>query len=351
MLTSTTARLSLIGLVLMLTLWLLAACGGAGEQQTPSSTQTTQQAPTTQSTQPAGGEGGATTAQSAISQQFVGEVPEINAYLALLVSSPQQAGASPQVRAYLCDGKSINEWLTGKEEPANTLDLSSDDGANLKGELSSNEATGTLTLADGRAFAFSIPQATGLAGLYNMTLNPNGQMSGTSEGGANTLEGGLGDRQQDGRYLLSGTITSAEGETQDFQALATPDASGEIRGIFVGNGGNGIGNGGNGGNGFKGGAKKGSGTGFLTSFGNGGAGGNKFARVCGLASAIDSIANRCAPCCSPPWWEPSFAGSRYDSMSVLINIVEKQINMIGWENRGGRGERRRSCYYWWPSAL
>jgi hypothetical protein len=252
MLTSTTARLSLIGLVLMLTLWLLAACGGAGEQQTPSSTQTTQQAPTTQSTQPAGA-GGATTAQSAISQQFVGEVPEIDAYLALLVSSPQQAGASSQLRAYLCDGKSINAWLTGKEELANTLDLSSDDGANLKGALSSNEATGTLTLADGRTFAFSIPRATGIEGLYDMTLNPDGQMSGTSEGGANTLEGRLGDRQQDGRYLLSGTITSANGETQDFQALATPDASGEIRGIFIGNGGNG----------FKGGGKKGSGAGFI----------------------------------------------------------------------------------------
>ena len=203
-------------------------------------------------------------AEELVGQQFVGEVPEIDAFLALVVSSPQQADTSPQLRAYLCDGTSINEWLTGKEEPANTLDLSSDDGANLKGELSPNEATGTLTLADGRALAFSIPQATGIEGLYDMTLNSDGQMSGTSEGGGNTLEGRLGDRQQDGRYLLSGTITSAEGESQDFQALATPDATGEIRGIFLGNGSDGIGNGGNG---FKGGGKKGSGAGF---FGEGG---------------------------------------------------------------------------------
>ena len=242
----------------MLFLLVVVGCGGGSEQDQEKPTQeaTPATTATTQETTSQGGE--------EISQQFVGEVPEINAYLALVVSSPQQASTSPQVRAYLCDGESINAWLTGNEEPANTLDLSSDDGANLKGELSPNEATGTLTLADGRALAFSIPQATGIEGLYDMTLNSDGQMSGTSEGGGNTLEGRLGDRQQDGRYLLSGTITSAEGESQDFQALATPDATGEIRGIFLGNGSDGIGNGGNG---FKGGGKKGSGAGF---FGEGG---------------------------------------------------------------------------------
>jgi len=245
----------------MLFLLVVVGCGGGSEQDQEKPTQeaTPATTATTQETTSQGGE--------EISQQFVGEVPEINAYLALVVSSPQQASTSPQVRAYLCDGESINAWLTGNEEPANTLDLSSDDGANLKGELSPNEATGTLTLADGRALAFSIPQAIGTEGLYNMTLNPDGQMSGTSEGGGNTLEGRLGDRQQeDGRYLLSGTITSADGETQDFQALATPDTTGEIRGIFVGNGADGrfIGNGGNG---VKGGGKKGSGAGFLGSGG------------------------------------------------------------------------------------
>ena len=95
-----------------------------------------------------------------------------------------------------------------------------------------------------------MPPATGIAGLYEVTIS-DGELSGTSDGGGR-LEGRLGDTpQEDGLSPVVGIITAADGQPQYFQAFATPDASGELRFIILEE------------RRIKGGPKKGEGEGFV----------------------------------------------------------------------------------------
>jgi hypothetical protein len=136
------------------------------------------------------------------------------------------------VRAYLSDGECINEWFDEGSAEGTEFDLTSGSGARLLGSLKrdvdSSWVSGQIFLADGTVLGFSAPPATGIAGLYDVTIL-GVELSGTS-GGGGRLEGRLGDTpQENGLYPVSGTITPPDGEGQDFQAFATPDASGELR--------------------------------------------------------------------------------------------------------------------------
>jgi hypothetical protein len=156
-------------------------------------------------------------------------------FVAVVADEAAQGADTREVRAYLCDSQSINEWLTGTAT-GNVLDLTSEGGVRLEGELASGTATGTATLADETSLSFEAPPATGVGGLFNVTVSADGQLSGTSERGGR-IEGQLGDLlRQDGRYLLTGTITSPEGETQDFEASTAAELPVEGRFIFLNDG-------------------------------------------------------------------------------------------------------------------
>lgn len=180
-----------------------------------------------------GGGEGAQEAQTPapVAGNFVGEVsdfagdPEAVPFVAVVAASPEGEGEEREVRAYLCDGQEINEWFTGTAE-GNDLDLTSDGGgARLEGSLASEAATGTTTLDDGQSFTFTADLATGIAGLYNVTISEDRQVRGTSETG-NRLEGQVAEEPQLGsqgqleNYPITATITSPDGETFDFELLA-----------------------------------------------------------------------------------------------------------------------------------
>ena len=197
-----------------------------------------------------------------VTGSFVGEIQEIDSFVALVADEPQDGEEAREVRAYLCDGLTINEWFRGSVT-GDDLDLSSENEVRLKGQLTSDAATGTFTNLNGDSVPFEASPATGIAGLYNVTLSDDGTLSGTSERGGQ-LEGQLGDQLQDGSYPVSGTITSPDGETQDFEAFASPEASGNLRWIALPDGrirG-----------GFQQGQGAGFGGGFANQFGGGGFG-------------------------------------------------------------------------------
>ena len=160
---------------------------------------------------------------------FVGEAQDEDAFVAIVAASPEEEGEDePEVRAYLCDGRDVTEWFTGTAS-GNELDLSSESGARLQGNLTPEASTGTITLEDGeRFFDFAAELATGVAGLYNATVSDEGQVRGISETGGE-IEGQVADEPQaeGGGYPVSGTITSPDGETQDFEAFASSDEAGE----------------------------------------------------------------------------------------------------------------------------
>ena len=193
-----------IGCLLVLALWLVAGCGGGGGEDKGS-----------------GVEEGA----PPVTGSFVGSAQDedeaTDAFVAIVAASPKERGQEERdVRAYLCDGESITEWFTSRAQ-GNELDLISEDGALFEGILSAQASTGTITFKDERTLTYTAMLATGLAGLYDVTISEEGGVSGTSETGG-FLEGQLGEEEQRGEEELRpirGSFTSAEGQEAGFEVL------------------------------------------------------------------------------------------------------------------------------------
>jgi hypothetical protein len=227
-------QLKTIGLVLVTSLWLfLTGCTGLQTQQE--------------------GGGQESVKEESLTGSFVGEIPEANTFVALVAQEPQEGEDQQQLRAYLCDGTSINEWFNEGSVEETEFDLTSDDGArvvgSLKRDVDSSWVSGQVFLADGTVLPFGAPPATGIAGLYEGRIS-EGELSGTSETGGR-IEGQVGDEVENGRYPTSGIITLPEGQSQGLEWFVTADASGELRFIVLADGR------------IKGGFKKGEGAGFI----------------------------------------------------------------------------------------
>jgi hypothetical protein len=248
-------------LTIVATLFLLvivAGCGGGGDQAVEQKEQQSGLEEIESAEQEVG------SAEESFTGTFIGEDifviddnSEVGAFLALVAQEPGDGEGQQEVRAFLSDGRVINEWFSEGSVEGIEFDLISESGAQLLGSLKrdvdSAWISGQIFLADGTVLGFGIPPATGIAGLYEVTISGSG-LSGTSDDGGR-LEGRIGDApQEDGLYPVSGVITAPDGQSsQDFQVLATRAASGELRWIVLADGR------------VKGAPKKGEGAGFIQS--------------------------------------------------------------------------------------
>jgi hypothetical protein len=206
---SIVVRLLAMGLVLVLALWITAGCGGSGGEYGGSPQQEEQKA------------------APPVTGSFVGEAPDEEAFVAIVAASPEEEGQERDVRAYLCDGESVTEWFTGRAE-GNELDLTSEGGARLEGNLSTEASTGTITLDDDRTLTYTAELARGVAGLYNVAISEEGRVRGASETGG-LLDGQLGeeeDMRDEQARPIRGTLISTEGQEVGFEVFgreANPD--------------------------------------------------------------------------------------------------------------------------------
>jgi hypothetical protein len=219
-----TASLRTIGgvsaLLALLVLGVVGCAGGGGEY--------------------GGGEQGGSKEEDAppVTGSFVGvapdATPEGEAFVALVASGTEDEGqAQRQVRAYLCDGQSINEWFNEGSVEGNELNLTSEGGARLEGSLATEAATGTITLNDGESFTFTADLAAGAAGLYDVNISEDGDLRGTSEAGGR-LEGMLAHQLgEDGLYPLAATLTAPDGQSVDLVAVSDEHEGGEYRWIVL----------------------------------------------------------------------------------------------------------------------
>jgi hypothetical protein len=182
-----------------------------------------------------GGVGSGEEVAPPVTGNFVGEAPDEEAFVALVAASPEEEeGQERDVRAYLCDGESISEWFTGRAE-GNELDLTSEGGARLEGNLSTEASTGTIALEDDRTLTYTAELARGVAGLYNVTISEERRVRGTSETGG-LLDGQLGGEGETWgaeERPIRGTFTSAEGEEVSFGVLGREADPDEYRWIVL----------------------------------------------------------------------------------------------------------------------
>jgi len=165
-----------------------------------------------------------------VAHEFVGEISGARELVAIVADktsavSPAEkttettaASGERKVQAYVCDGEPQGdaEWFTARMTDT-TLDLTSVSGrARLQVGLTETEAIGTVTLADGIPRRFTVPAAREGAGLYEVTIAPDGQRSGTSANGAKD-EGRV---SPDGAYA-TGTIRLPGGEAVDYRTQRT----------------------------------------------------------------------------------------------------------------------------------
>ncbi len=148
-----------------------------------------------------------------IGGNYVGRVAEVDALVAVVADGER-------VRAYLCDGpeRQIAEYAEGSADGARA-ELTSEGGAEFAIDLSEETATGTVTLPDGRELPFDAPAADGVAGLYELTFNPDGSFGGGSATGA-AVAARVTDQEELGpnriRYTVEGTVVAPDGSTESF---------------------------------------------------------------------------------------------------------------------------------------
>lgn len=201
---------------------MLAGCGGSQEQQGSQE----QGGSREESIPPVAGNFVGTVTD------FAGDTNAVPFVALVAAGAPEEGGGKREVRAYLCDGRGINEWFWGSAA-GNDLELSSDEGARLEGSLSPEAANGSITLADGESFTFEANPATGAAGLYNVTFSEDGQVRGISEGGGQ-LEAQVADEPNEGGfYPITGAITAPDGPSFDFETLSDISEAGEARWIVL----------------------------------------------------------------------------------------------------------------------
>jgi len=89
---------------------------------------------------------------------FVAAVPDTDAYIGVVVGKESAA-------AYLCDGATLDEWLTGAESNG-ILALESESGSTLVASRSGSKLRGTLVLFDNQTLTFEAVKAKGKAGVF-----------------------------------------------------------------------------------------------------------------------------------------------------------------------------------------
>ena len=104
-----------------------------------------------------------------------------------------------KVLAYVCDGKSIGTWLTGKPGDDGTLTLAAADGARLTGRIAGGRLSGTVALPGHSApHPFTASTVSAPAGLYRAKGEVRGQSAvggwivladGSQRGGIRTSTG------------------------------------------------------------------------------------------------------------------------------------------------------------------
>jgi hypothetical protein len=165
---------------------------------------------------------------------FVGKVAGTKAFVAVVAAPVVGKQDKRDVSVYVTDGKRLSEWFAGSGA-SNSFTASSDDrDAEIKGKLSGKAVTGTLKLPGGKTVDYQANTATGAAGLYDLTVSRDGELSGASAAG-------IGLKGEAPLERGVGTLKLADGKRHKFDLTGDAAAgaslkSGQVRLIVLGDG-------------------------------------------------------------------------------------------------------------------
>jgi hypothetical protein len=118
-----------------------------------------------------------------VSGSFVGKVSGTKAFVAV-VAAPAARKKDPRaVQVYVSDGRRLGEWFSGSISDNSFVAKSYDGSTEAEGKLSGDSVTGTVELPDGKTVPYEATRPAGAAGLYDLTVSSDGELSGASADG------------------------------------------------------------------------------------------------------------------------------------------------------------------------
>jgi hypothetical protein len=134
---------------------------------------------------------------------FVGAIPGTEALIA--IHSGTCGSREQEVVVYVCDGKplGLSLWFDGIGGNDVTSSLSRNREGALTLHLTPTQATGTLTLRDGRTRSFTAAPSVRGAGIYLLTIFPDHSFAGDAFRGPERITG---------HRFLSGGVAVAQGQ-------------------------------------------------------------------------------------------------------------------------------------------
>jgi len=154
---------------------------------------------------------------------FVGEIPQAQAFVAVVVFDLRPGDGKRATLVYVCDGTGrVNEWFATPTSLAGaTVELQSADGARIHAELGPQAVAGTFTPRGGQPMRFEARPAIGAAGLYSVAASA-GRLQGISAAGSQ-LQATAPSRPEKDGYRIAGTVTPRHGGPLQLNAsLLTP---------------------------------------------------------------------------------------------------------------------------------
>jgi hypothetical protein len=154
---------------------------------------------------------------------FVGRLSGTDAFVAVVASPPAQGKAQPSVQVYVSDGGGLSEFFQGSVKGDRFVATSDDGDSKADGRLEEGSVSGTVELPKGGRSRYEAGVATGAAGLYELSLASDGELSGASSAGV----GITGDARR--RRRGTGTLKLADGQRRRFAiASGRGDGAGHL---------------------------------------------------------------------------------------------------------------------------
>jgi hypothetical protein len=118
-----------------------------------------------------------------VSGTFVGKLQGSEPFVAVVAAPPAKGQDQRDVSALVCDGREVCSWYSGSAKGNAFVAKSADGEGQTRVRLNGKEATGSVDLPEDETGRYKASEATATAGLYDLTVSPEGKVQGASAAG------------------------------------------------------------------------------------------------------------------------------------------------------------------------